>query len=82
MTSEITALERPRHLVDEQVRGPFRSFRHEHRFETHDEQTVMTDVLTIASPVLGRLAERWVLLPYLRRLIRQRNDVLVRAAGG
>jgi ligand-binding SRPBCC domain-containing protein len=82
MTSEITALERPRHFVDEQVRGPFRSFRHEHRFETHDQQTVMTDVLTIASPVLGRLAERWVLLPYLRRLIRQRNDVLVRAAEG
>lgn len=81
MTSEIIALDRPRRFVDEQVRGPFRTFRHEHRFETHDGQTVMTDVLTIASPVFGRLAERLVLVPYLRRLIRQRNDVLVRAAG-
>ncbi|UIN31603.1 SRPBCC family protein [Microbacterium binotii] len=81
MTSEITALDRPHRFVDEQVRGPFRTFRHEHRFETHDGQTVMTDVLTIASPVFGRLAERLVLVPYLRRLIRQRNDVLVRAAG-
>lgn len=82
MTSEITALDRPRRFVDEQVRGPFRLFRHEHRFETRDGQTVMTDVLTIASPLFGRLAERLVLVPYLRRLIRQRNDVLVRAAGG
>lgn len=80
MTSEITALDRPRRFVDEQVRGPFRTFRHEHRFETQDRQTVMTDILTIASPVFGRLAERLVLVPYLRRLIRQRNDVLVRAA--
>jgi len=80
MTSEITTLDRPRRFVDEQVRGPFRTFRHEHLFEVQGEETVMTDILTIASPVFGRLAERWVLVPYLQRLIRQRNDVLVRAA--
>ncbi len=80
MTSKITALEHPRRFVDEQVRGPFRTFRHEHLFEVQGEETVMTDILTIASPVFGRLAERWVLVPYLQRLIRQRNDVLVRAA--
>lgn len=33
MTSRVTELERPLRFVDEQVRGPFRSFRHEHRFE-------------------------------------------------
>ena len=62
------------------MRGPFRTFRHEHLFEVQGEETVMTDILTIASPVFGRLAERWVLVPYLQRLIRQRYDVLVRAA--
>ncbi len=32
MTSEITAFDRPHRFVDQMVRGPFASFRHEHRF--------------------------------------------------
>jgi hypothetical protein len=70
MTSRITALDRPHRFVDEQVRGPFRTFRHEHVFRTEGAETVMIDTLTIGSPVFGALAERVVLVPYLRRLIR------------
>jgi uncharacterized protein (UPF0548 family) len=77
MTSQITGLEKPDSFVDEQVRGPFRSFRHEHRFVRDGDATVMTDTLTIESPALGRLAERLILVPYLRRLIRQRNNHLL-----
>lgn len=77
MTSRITALDEPHSFVDEQVRGPFRSFVHEHTFETDGVGTVMTDTVTLASPVFGRLAERVVLVPYLRRLIRSRNRHLV-----
>ncbi len=40
----------------------------------------MTDTLTLASPVFGRLAERVLLVPYLRRLIAQRNRHLVATA--
>jgi uncharacterized protein (UPF0548 family)/ligand-binding SRPBCC domain-containing protein len=81
LTSRITALDRPHRFVDEQVRGPFRSFHHEHAFRHADGATVMTDTLTIASPVFGRLAERAVLVPYLRRLIRQRNAHLIALIG-
>jgi uncharacterized protein (UPF0548 family)/ligand-binding SRPBCC domain-containing protein len=86
MTSKIMRLERPAFFVDEQVRGPFRAFRHEHRFTADDDGTgvggtVMIDTLTIASPVFGRLAEDLVLVPYLRRLIRERNHALLRALG-
>ncbi len=81
MTVRITALDRPRRFVDEQVRGPFRLFRHEHRFDVVDGQTRMTDIITVGSPVFGRLAERVVLVPYLRRLISARNRYLVTAAG-
>ncbi|GAA1517306.1 uncharacterized protein (UPF0548 family)/ligand-binding SRPBCC domain-containing protein [Agromyces terreus] len=81
MTSRITALERPDRFVDEQVRGPFRSFHHEHSFTRDGETTVMVDTLTLASPVFGRLAERLVLVPYLRRLIRRRNHHLLEALG-
>lgn len=77
MTSRITALDRPDRFVDEQVRGPFRSFHHEHTFAVDGTETVMVDTLTIASPVFGRLAERLVLVPYLRRLITERNRYLV-----
>ena len=59
MASRITALQRPGRFVDEQIRGPFRSFRHEHLFEEDgDGGTVMTDTISLASPVLGALAER------------------------
>ncbi len=33
LTSRIVVADAPTRFVDEQVRGPFRSFRHEHRFE-------------------------------------------------
>ncbi len=77
MTSQITALDRPHRFVDEQVRGPFRSFRHEHVFVSEGSAVVMTDTIAVASPILGRLVERTILVPYLRRLIRKRNDHLV-----
>jgi hypothetical protein len=41
----------------------------------------MTDTITVASPIFGALAERLVLVPYLRRLIRKRNAALIRKVG-
>jgi ligand-binding SRPBCC domain-containing protein len=79
MTSAITALDRPHRFVDEQTAGPFRSFRHEHVFAESGGSTTMTDVITVASPLFGRLAERAILVPYLRRLIRRRNAFLLSA---
>jgi len=77
MTSEITALDRPNRFVDEQIRGPFRSFHHDHSFMSDGGMTLMVDTITIRSPIFGRLAERVVLIPYLRRLIRERNRHLL-----
>ncbi|MDL9981554.1 SRPBCC family protein [Microbacterium sp. ASV49] len=77
MTSKITALDRPHSFVDQQARGPFKVFVHEHRFEPLAEGSRMTDRLTVGSPIFGRLAERMVLVPYLRRLIRKRNAHLL-----
>lgn len=78
MTVRITAYDRPRRFVDEQVSGPFRSFVHEHRFEPDGTGTVMTDTITLTAPLLGRPAERLVLVPYLRRIVSARNRHLVR----
>ncbi len=82
MTSTITEWDRPRRFVDEQRRGPFRTFRHEHRFEPVDHGTRLLDRVEFEAPfgVLGRAAERLVLARNLRRLIDVRNTFLVSEA--
>jgi ligand-binding SRPBCC domain-containing protein len=82
-TSRITELERPTRFVDEQVRGPFRSFHHEHLFTPAGAGiTVMVDRVHFDAPlgVVGRLAELAVLDRYLQRLIDTRNAFLKDAA--
>lgn len=82
MTSKVTELDRSNRFVDEQVRGPFRTFRHEHRFEQHDGATVMVDHLEFDAPLgpIGRVVERVVLGTYLRKLIEERGTFLKRLA--
>jgi ligand-binding SRPBCC domain-containing protein len=82
MTSIITEWDRPRRFVDEQRKGPFRSFRHEHRFESVEHGTRLIDDVEFEAPfgVLGRAVERLVLARYMRRLIDVRNAFLVTGA--
>lgn len=77
MTSQITELDRPARFVDQQVSGPFKTFVHEHRFDPVGDGCRMTDTITVGSPIFGRLAERTVLVPYLRHLITKRNTHLL-----
>lgn len=81
MSSRISAYDAPRRFVDEQTSGPFRRWWHEHRFESADGGTLMTDHIEFESPagVLGRAANALVLTKYMTRLITQRNEWLVEA---
>ena len=78
MTSRITALEFPTSFTDEQVRGPFTSFRHVHEFRSTGTGSIMTDRVVFTAPFgfLGRLAERLILRRYLQRLIAHRGRFL------
>ncbi len=78
MTSRITELERPHRFVDEQQRGPFKRFRHEHLFQAVGERTQMIDLVSFDAPLglVGRAVETLVLGRYLENLIRQRNAYL------
>lgn len=78
MTSKVTELERPRRFVDEQVRGPFRSFHHEHLFQPEHGGTRMVDRIHFDAPLgpIGRLAERALVGEYLQRLIAVRGEYL------
>ena len=75
MTVRITSYDRPGSFVDEQVRGPFGSWRHEHRFEAVDDGTIMTDLVSYRSPLgpVGRVVDAVVLERYMLRLLEQRN---------
>jgi len=78
MTSKITELERPLRFVDEQLRGPFKRFHHEHVFEPTATGTLMRDHIEFDAPLgpLGDLVERLVLGTYLPKLIAERNTYL------
>jgi ligand-binding SRPBCC domain-containing protein len=82
MTSRVTELERPDRFVDEQTRGPFRRFHHEHEFHPSDTGTTMVDRISFDAPLgpLGRLVERVALGAYLERLIVERGQFLKAAA--
>ncbi len=75
MTAAVTAYDRPHRFVDEQTRGPFRSWWHEHTFVQTDGATVMTDVVRYSVPAgsVGRLVDAAVLRSYMRRLLEARN---------
>jgi ligand-binding SRPBCC domain-containing protein len=77
LTSAITAWDRPHSFVDEQRKGPFAYWRHEHRFESlPGGSTRMVDSIVFASPFgpLGRAVDTLVLARYMRRLIHARNE--------
>lgn len=48
--TRITVWDPPHRFVDEQLRGPYRLWRHEHRFEARDGGTVVGDRVRYAVP--------------------------------
>ena len=75
MSSRVTEYERPVRFVDEQVRGPFLSLRHEHLFDDAGEGLVcMTDRMAVTAPlgVVGSAVARLLFAPYRRRLLAER----------
>lgn len=74
MTSRITEFHPPGRFVDEMIRGPFRRFRHEHRFEPSGEGTLMTDLVEFQTP--GWFLVNTVATVYLRHLLVVRNALI------
>ncbi len=49
--TEITAWEPNQRFVDEQIKGPYKLWRHEHRFEPKDGGTLVTDTVDFVAPL-------------------------------
>lgn len=76
--SEITAWEPPCRFVDEQRRGPYRLWHHEHRFEEKDGGTLCLDIVHYAAPggPFRPLIERWFVRPDVERIFAHRRRAL------
>ncbi len=88
--SEITAWNPSYRFVDEQIRGPYRSWRHEHTFVADGDETIVRDQVDYAVP--GGALIHWLLVKtdvkrifeyrseFLRRRFAERSSVLVAAS--
>jgi ligand-binding SRPBCC domain-containing protein len=73
--SEITVWEPPFRFVDEQTRGPYKVWHHEHTFAERDGETVCKDSVSYA--VLGgTLVNRLLVEPDLKRIFGYRRKRL------
>jgi ligand-binding SRPBCC domain-containing protein len=73
--SEITAWEPPSRFVDEQVRGPYRLWIHEHTFAERDQGTVVTDCVHYAVP-FDWLVHRILVRPDVEQIFAYRTKKL------
>lgn len=73
--SEITAWEPPFRFVDEQRRGPYRVWHHEHRFEERDGGTLCIDIVHFRAPggPLRPWIEKWFVRPDVERIFAYRT---------
>jgi hypothetical protein len=76
--SRIEVVEPPCRFVDVQVRGPYRHWRHEHRFEEIPGGTEVIDRVDYALPLgpLGALAHALAVRPMLARIFAYRRTRL------
>jgi len=67
--TEITAVEKHRYFIDEQRRGPYKMWHHQHHFTTTEKGVEMTDIVHYELPlgILGQLAH-WL---FVKRQLNQ-----------
>lgn len=78
LTSKITQFNSPIHFRDEQLKGAFNYFVHDHYFKTQDEKVIMTDNFKFSSPYgfIGNLFDKIVLTNYMKSFLLERNKVI------
>lgn len=68
----------PNYFVDEQLKGQFKSFKHQHFFTQKENKTIMTDILDYETPFgfIGKLFDKLLLVNHLTNFIIYRNTIL------
>jgi ligand-binding SRPBCC domain-containing protein len=82
--TQIKVWDPPGRFVDEQVKGPYSKWLHEHTFEEKDGGTLVRDTVDYAVPgwVLGPIVHRLFVGPDVRRIFAYRRKKLAALFGG
>ena len=75
--TRINVWQPPHRFVDEQVRGPYRQWIHEHTFEPREGGTLARDRVRYAVP-LDVLVHQWLVRPDIEKIFQFRTDALRR----
>ena len=78
--SEITAWEPPYRFVDEQRRGPYRVWHHEHTFEEVEGGVIARDIVKY-DHIGGRLVNKLIVGPDVNRIFEYRQQRLLELFG-
>lgn len=78
LTSKITAYNRPFHFRDEQIKGAFNYFIHDHHFLQKNGIVIMKDIFEFQSPFgfAGKLFDKIILTRYLTKFLIERNKMI------
>jgi len=77
--TQIGAVNAPHSFVDEQLKGPYAYWHHEHTFEEQDGKVLMKDKVTYAVPfgVFGRLANTLIVRKKLEQIFDYRTKIIL-----
>ncbi len=78
--TRINVWQPPHRFVDEQLRGPYRQWIHEHNFELRNSGTLARDVVRYAVP-FDFIAHRWLVRPDIDRIFQFRSEALLQQFG-
>ncbi|MEI7733539.1 MAG: SRPBCC family protein [Verrucomicrobiota bacterium] len=78
--TRISAWQPPHRFVDEQLRGPYRQWIHEHTFEARDGGTLTRDVVRYAVP-FDFILHGWLVRPDVEKIFRYRARALQQRFG-
>ncbi len=73
--TRIRSWQPPHFFVDEQLRGPYRQWIHQHMFDASDGGTLVRDLVEYAVP-FDSLVHRWFVRPDIEKIFRYRSDQL------
>ncbi|MBL7935026.1 MAG: SRPBCC family protein [Bacteroidia bacterium] len=78
LTSKISEVEPYVHFRDEQLKGAFKYFIHDHYFRTENNKVVMVDNFEFSSPfgIIGKLFDKLVLTNYMKGFLIERNQTI------
>lgn len=78
--TRINSWQPPHYFVDEQIRGPYRLWIHEHTFHPRDGGTLVRDCVRYAVP-LDFLVHRWFVSRDISRIFEYRGEALRKRFG-